>query len=183
MRSMYHIVTVKRNSGTASAKLTDHSKFSDVSNTLMCVGNSTSARSTTISLQVISRSCVLGPGVLTSYNPTNIRAHGRAKLLSQFLANKQTKLKLFLLAHKSTQTLSKLMSTDLTVAANSNQGPVTSTTQTCVHTRGRKAISPFLNKRKQDFLIFATHDHACMRWMYHITFNRDSPTASAKRTG
>ena len=56
---------------------------------------------------------------------------------------------------------------------------VSSTTHTCrVWTSSDLAVSP---KKRQDFLIFATHAHACMHWEYHITFKRNSPIASAKR--
>ena len=50
-------------------------------------------------------------------------------------------------------------------------------THVCVDVKRSRGFS----KKRQDFLIFATHAHACMHWEYHITFKRNSPIASAKR--
>ena len=128
---------------------------------------------------------MLGQGVLTFYN-THARACGSQAGLTA--SGKHTNVfQLFLLAHWSTRSLNKLMSTDLTVAANSNHGPVTSTRQTFVRADGKQTRS-FCNKRNQDFSILQrTHTCVCGRWTYHTTsqstIKRNSATASSKRTG
>ena len=53
-------------------------------------------------------------------------------------------------------------------------------THVCVDVKRSRSFS----KKRQDFLIFATHAYACMHWAYqayHITFKCNSPTASAER--